>query len=94
MILIACRLLSNQLAVVLLVFVTIAVDAPDNLSTSLSLCAQLGSPSLVLTCWLVLVEKISKEQLSLGIVQSCSVLLFLNDEVGISLSRPTDVMMD
>ena len=31
------------------------------------------------------VEKISKEQLSLGIVQSCSVLLFLNDEVGVCL---------
>jgi len=26
-------------------------------------------------------EKISQDQLSLGIVQSCSVLLFLNDEV-------------
>ena len=37
MILIACRL-SNQLAVFLLVFVTIALDAPDNLSTSFSLC--------------------------------------------------------
>ena len=81
MILIACRL-SNQLDVLLLVFVTIALDAPDNLSTSLSLSAQLESSSLVLT-WVVLVEKISKEQLSLGIVQSCSVLLFLNDEVGV-----------
>ena len=34
MILIACRL-SNQLDVLLLVFVTIALYAPDNLSTSL-----------------------------------------------------------
>ena len=34
MILIACRL-SNQLDVLLLVFVTIALDAPDNLSTGL-----------------------------------------------------------
>ena len=38
MILIACRLFSNRLAVLLLVFVMIALDAPDNLSTSFSLC--------------------------------------------------------
>ena len=85
MILIACRLFSDRLDVLLLVFVTIALDAPDNLSTSLSLSAQLESSSLVLT-WVVLVEKISKEQLSLGIVQSCSVLLFLNDEVDVLVS--------
>ena len=36
---------------------------------------------------LSLLEKISKEQLSLGIVQSCSVLLFLNDEVGAYLAH-------
>ena len=58
---------------------TITLDAPDNLSTSLSSTLIF---LLVLT-WLVVIEKISKEQLSIGIVQSCSVLLFLNDEVSV-----------
>ena len=71
--------LSDQLALLLSVLVTIAFDAPDNLSTSL--CC--NSDLLARSHLIVLAEKISKEQLSLGIVQSCSVLLFLNDEVGV-----------
>ena len=45
-----------------------------------------GSDLSVVSCS----EKITKDQLSLGIVQSCSVLLFLNDEVGVRDSVDAD----
>ena len=57
---------------------------PCNWSPFQTTCVRLlQNPDLApRTDLIVLTETISKEQLSLGIVQSCSVLLFLNDEVG------------
>ena len=53
---------------------------PDNLRTSQFFTSYLVPPDLTALCF---TEEISKKQLSLGIVQSCSVLLFLNDEVSL-----------